>query len=63
VLAQGFLIGPYEIVSALWREIAVSDSAGVLGDDLSVLSTPDGLSHALVFYRTLSTLYLVSGLR
>jgi serine/threonine protein kinase/Tol biopolymer transport system component len=46
----------------IWREIGVSDLAGVVGD-LSVLITPDGLSHALVFYRILSTLYLASGLR
>ncbi len=42
--------------------IAVADDAGVLSD-LGVLITPDGLSHATVFYRMLSTLYLASGLQ
>jgi Tol biopolymer transport system component len=46
----------------LWREIVPVDPAGVLAN-LEVLLTPDGRSYAIVFYRLLSTLYLVTDLR
>ncbi len=46
----------------LWREIAPSDRAGVLSN-LEILVTPDGRSYATIFFRMLSSLYLVDGLR
>ena len=46
----------------LWKEIAPSDRAGVLSN-LEILVTPDGRSYATIFFRMLSSLYLVEGLR
>jgi Tol biopolymer transport system component len=46
----------------LWREVAPSDPAGVLSN-LEVLVTPDGKSYVAIFFRMLSSLYLVEGLR
>ena len=44
-----------------WREITVSDPAGVVQFNRIVL-TPDGKSYAYTFWRSLSRLYLIHGL-
>ena len=46
----------------LWKELFPEDPAGVVGTD-SVRLTPDGRSYAYNYYRVLSDLYLVDGLR
>ena len=46
----------------LWREFAASDPAGVLGSP-KVLLTPDGNSYVYAYWRDLSDLYLIDGLR
>lgn len=45
----------------LWKEIAPADSAGILGS-LNPQVTPDGKGYVYQFTRSLSDLYLVSGL-
>jgi predicted Ser/Thr protein kinase len=55
----------YEIASGRrepWREIAVADPAGVEQFNRVVL-TPDGKSYAYTFFRALSRLYVVQGLK
>jgi hypothetical protein len=47
---------------SLWHEIAPVDRSGVL-PNLEVLVTPDGRSYATIFFRMLSSLFLVEGLR
>ncbi len=46
----------------LWKELFPEDPAGVVGTD-AVRLTPDGKSYAYNYYRVLSDLYLVEGLR
>jgi hypothetical protein len=55
----------YDIASGRlepWREIAVADPAGFMNFRKVVL-TPDGKSYAYTFWRALSRLYVVSGLK
>ena len=58
-------IARYDIASGrreLWKEIPVSDPAGVVQFNNIVL-TPDGQSYAYTFVRMLSRLYVVDGLK
>ena len=55
----------YDIASGRrepWREITVADSAGFVQFNRIVL-TPDGKSYAYTFFRSLSRLYVVQGLK
>ena len=55
----------YDIASGRtepWKEIAVTDPAGVVQFNKVVL-TPDGKSYAYTFWRDLSRLYVVQGLK
>ncbi len=46
----------------LWKEITLSDPAGIYAID-SILLTPDGKACVYTYQRTLSDLYLVEGLK
>jgi hypothetical protein len=68
--AYRFLAHPAKIVridpqtgaSEPWRELLVADAAGVHGLP-SVRITPDGKAYAYSYYRALSELFAVEGLR
>ena len=49
-------------LKVLWKEVMPSDASGVT-DVGPVLPTPDGESYVYSYSRTLSTLFLVDGLK
>ena len=47
----------------LWRELSPSDPAGLIDAAEDLRITPDGRTYVYKYYRNLSDLFLVSGLR